>query len=71
MKKIKKNMSSFDRIARLIIVIIIGALYYAGLFSGVITIVALSTALLLLLTSLTGFCPFYKSVNFNSGDSDS
>jgi hypothetical protein len=55
----KKNMSSADKIIRLIIVAIIIALYYTGTISGTLGTVLLVLSGVFVLTSLIGFCPLY------------
>jgi hypothetical protein len=55
----KKNMSSADKIIRLIIVAIIIALYYTGTISGTLGTVLLVLSGVFVLTSLLGFCPLY------------
>ncbi len=55
----KKNMSSFDRIFRVILALVLGYLYWKGMLTGVWGIVVLVLAVVLLLTALINFCPLY------------
>jgi hypothetical protein len=55
----KKNMGSIDKLIRLFVAIIIIVLYYKGILTGTLGIVALVVALVLTLTSLISFCPLY------------
>lgn len=55
----KKNMGNADRIIRVIIAIIIAALYYTNVISGTLGIVLLALAGIFVLTSLISFCPLY------------
>lgn len=55
----KKNMGSIDRIVRIIIAIIFGALYFTGTVSGTVGIVLLVLGAVFLLTSFVSFCPLY------------
>ena len=55
----KKNMGSTDRIIRVIIALIVGALYFTGNISGTLGIVLLVLAGVFLLTSFINFCPLY------------
>ena len=55
----KHNMGSTDRIVRLIVVLIIGALYFMGMLSGTVAIIALVIAAIFALTSAISFCPLY------------
>ena len=51
---------------RLIIAVIIGALYYADLVSGTLGIVLLILAGVFLLTSFVSFCPLYAPFGLNT-----
>ncbi len=55
----KKNMGSADKIIRLVIAIIIAALYFTNVIGGTPGIVLLVLAGVFLLTSLISFCPLY------------
>lgn len=55
----KANMGSTDRVVRLIVAVIIVALYYANIISGTLGIVLLVVAAVFVLTSLVKFCPLY------------
>lgn len=57
---ITKNIGSTDKIIRVVIAIILGALYFTGSVTGVLGIVLLVVAVMLILTSLIGFCGIYK-----------
>jgi len=54
-----KNMSSADRILRLLVVIAIGTGYLLGHLSGTVAIVLGVVAAVFFLTSLVGTCPAY------------
>ncbi|MFZ1908312.1 MAG: DUF2892 domain-containing protein [Burkholderiales bacterium] len=55
----KKNMGTLDRTIRIIVAIVIAALYYTGQISGTLAIVLGIVALVFVLTSLVGTCPAY------------
>lgn len=55
----KKNMSSADRIVRLLISAIIVALYFTNVVGGTVGIILLVLAGVFTLTSLISFCPLY------------
>ncbi len=55
----KANMGSADRIIRAIIAIVIAALYFTNVITGVLGIVLLVLAAVFLLTSFISFCPLY------------
>lgn len=55
----KKNMSSADRIIRLIIAAIMVMLYFTNTVTGTFGIVLLVLSVVFILTSLISFCPLY------------
>jgi Protein of unknown function (DUF2892) len=54
-----KNMGSVDRIVRVMIAVIIAALYFAGQISGTLAIILLAVAGIFILPSFISFCPLY------------
>ena len=61
-----RNISSADRLIRLIVTAIIGTLYFTGIVTGI-----LGTALLILggifvLTGLRSICPIYYGFGFRT-----
>jgi len=54
-----KNMGSTDRIVRIIIAVILAALYLMGTVTGTLGIIFLIVAVVFLVTSLLGWCPLY------------
>jgi hypothetical protein len=65
-KTMKKNMGSSDKIIRVIIAIVIAALYWQGIIPGTVGIVLLALALIFVLTSLVSFCPLYLPLGINT-----
>lgn len=55
----KINESNLDRIIRVVLGVILLALYFTGSFSGAIGIVALVVGVIALLTGAVGVCPLY------------
>ncbi|MEQ6120537.1 DUF2892 domain-containing protein [Reichenbachiella sp. MALMAid0571] len=55
----KKNMGSADKIIRVIIAIVIAALYFANVITGTLGVVLLVLAGIFVLTSFISFCPLY------------
>lgn len=55
----KKNMGNADRIIRVIVAVIIAALFFTNVISGTLGIVLLALAAVFVLTSLVSFCPLY------------
>ncbi len=54
-----KNMGTADRVIRMLIVIAIAILYWAGQISGTLAIVLGVVAVAFLVTSFIGWCPSY------------
>lgn len=55
----KKNMGNIDRGIRILIALVIIALYFANVISGTWGIILLIVSGLLIVTSLIGICPMY------------
>ena len=55
----KANMGSADRIARIILAIVMGVLFFMNIVPGVLGIVLVVAAVIFALTSLISFCPLY------------
>ncbi len=55
----KKNVGTTDTIIRLLLVVLIGILYFTDVIGGTLAIVMGIIAVILLLTGLVGFCPLY------------
>jgi hypothetical protein len=62
----QKNMGSFDRIARVIVALVIGVLYLADQISGLAAIILGAFAVVFVLTSLMGSCPLYGPLKINT-----
>ena len=54
-----KNLGTVDRIIRFVAAVVIGILYFTGVISGTLAIVLGVLAVILLVTSIIGFCPLY------------
>lgn len=54
-----KNMGTADRIIRLVVVVLIAVLFYAGEISGLAATILGIVAVAFFLTSLIGWCPTY------------
>ncbi|MCA0958427.1 DUF2892 domain-containing protein [Allomuricauda sp. XS_ASV26] len=55
----KKNMGGADRAIRIVLALIVGALYYFNMITGTLAYVLLALATIFVLTSLVSFCPLY------------
>lgn len=55
----KQNMGNTDRIIRVVLAVVVAVLYFTNLISGTAAIILGILAVVLLLTSVVGFCPLY------------
>lgn len=55
----KKNMGMADRAIRIIVAVIIAALFFTNIISGILGIVLLVVGGVFLLTGFVSFCPLY------------
>jgi hypothetical protein len=55
----KTNMGSTDKAVRIVVAIVLAALYFTGTVTGTLGIIALVIAGVFVLTSLISFCPLY------------
>ena len=62
----KANVGSIDRIVRVVLAVILGALYFSGTVSGTLGIILLVVGVVLLLTSVVSFCPLYSLFKFST-----
>jgi hypothetical protein len=62
----KLNMGVIDRVIRVLIAAGIGYFYFTGKIEGPIGLGLLVLAVIFVLTSLVGFCPLYRIVNFST-----
>ena len=62
----KRNMGNTDRILRVIIAIIVAALYFTGTIPGTLGIILMVVAVVFVLTSLFSVCPLYAIVGVNT-----
>jgi hypothetical protein len=55
----KKNMGTIDRVARILIAILIGYLFFTKQISGTLGIILIILAVVFILTSIISICPLY------------
>lgn len=55
----KKNMGTADKAIRILVAIVIAALFFTNVITGTLGIVLLVFAAIFLLTSIVSFCPLY------------
>ncbi|RJR27807.1 MAG: DUF2892 domain-containing protein [Candidatus Latescibacterota bacterium] len=61
-----KNMGSADRIVRLVVFLVIAVLIAAKVLTGAAAVVLGIIAVIMLLTSLAGFCPLYVPLKMST-----
>jgi hypothetical protein len=66
----KANMGSSDRIIRVILAVVIAALYFTNVITGLLGTILLILAFVFLLTSLVSFCPLYLPFGLNTKKKD-
>ena len=62
----KKNMGPLDKAIRVIVALIVLALYFTGVISGWVAIILGIFAVVFILTSIISFCPLYTLFNINT-----
>ena len=62
----KKNLGGFDKVIRFVLGVIGGLLVYYEVIDGPLAYIVLVAVAVLLLTSITGFCPLYGLLGINS-----
>ena len=62
----KSNMSSVDRILRVVVALVVAALYFTNQISGLAMIVMGIVGGIFLLTSSVAFCPLYALLGLSS-----
>ncbi|WP_298367285.1 DUF2892 domain-containing protein [uncultured Lutibacter sp.] len=62
----KKNMGNTDKTVRILIAILIAALYYTNIINGTLAIILMAVGIIFLLTSLLNFCPLYTIFKINT-----
>lgn len=64
------NVGNIDRIVRIVLALIVGALYFAGYISGMLAIGLLVVGGILLVTGTVKFCPLYKLLGASTAKAD-
>lgn len=55
----KQNMGQTDKIIRVLVALVIAALWYFSVISGTVAMILGAVAVIFVLTSLVGVCPLY------------
>jgi hypothetical protein len=66
----KKNMNTMDRVSRFVVAIALTATVVFGPIGGFLDFIFILLSVLFVVASITGFCPFYKSINVDFNNSD-
>jgi hypothetical protein len=66
----KKNVGLTDKWVRIIIAVVILVLYGTDLIVGTLAMILLIIGIILLFTSLIGFCPIYTLFGINTNKKD-
>ena len=63
----KKNVGSIDKVIRILIALVIIALFFTNIIVGTLGIILLIVAAILILTSLVSFCPIWMLLGLSTG----
>lgn len=66
----KSNMGTVDRSIRVLVAIVIAALYFMGKLSGTLALVLEIVAVAFIVTSLIGWCPLYMPFGISTRKSE-
>lgn len=62
----KKNMGTADKAIRILIAVVIAALYFTNVISGTLAIILGILSVVFVLTSFISFCPLYLPFGINT-----
>ncbi|WP_396175454.1 DUF2892 domain-containing protein [Flavobacterium sp.] len=62
----KANVGNTDKLIRIVLAVVLGALYFSNTVSGVLGMVFIIFAIVLIATSLISFCPIYPLLGINT-----
>ena len=62
----KHNMGAIDKAVRILFAVAVGVLYLVGAIGGTAAIVLGGLAIIMVLTSLLGFCPLYVPIGLST-----
>ena len=61
-----RNMGLIDRVLRVLVAVVIAALYISGVIGGTLAVVLGLIAVVFVVTSAMGFCPGYLPFKINT-----
>lgn len=62
----KENINKTDRYIRILLAVIIGALYGFNIINGTLAYVLMFAAIIFLVTSFLNFCPLYRLLGIST-----
>jgi hypothetical protein len=62
----KNNIGNADRVGRLLVAVVIGALYLNGNIAGILSYILLAVGAIFALTAIVGSCPLYSLFGINT-----
>ncbi len=62
----KPNLSTLDRIVRVVVAALFAYLYFGGIVTGVLGVVLAVLGAVFVLTALVGVCPLYTLFKFST-----
>ncbi len=63
-------MGSADKVVRILLAIVFGALYFTGTVTGILGIILVILGAVFLLTSFVSFCPLYAPFGLSTAPKD-
>ena len=62
----KRNISAFDRVFRVIDAAVIALLFFTHILTGTLAVILMVFAAIFILTGIIGVCPLYKLLGISS-----
>ncbi len=62
----KKNVGNIDKVIRIVLAIVMAALFFTETVTGTLGIVLVILSGVFVLTSILGFCPIYAAVGLST-----
>jgi hypothetical protein len=66
----KKNVGNIDKAIRILIALVVIALYFTNIITGTLGIILLIVAAILILTSIVSFCPIWMILGLSTGNKE-
>ncbi len=61
-----KNVGSTDKIIRIVLALVLGYLYYSGVLTGTMGIIAVVVGAIALFTAVVNYCPLYSVIGMKT-----